>query len=136
MIEYRTTIENLTAAELNGFFGGWAKPLSSEQHYLILQNSSYVVLAYDTENSKVIGFVNALSDRVNFAFIPMLEVLPEYQHRGIGSKLVQKMFYLLKDITCVDLTCDPELQKFYSRFGMLKSHGMIIRRYLQAPSRD
>jgi ribosomal protein S18 acetylase RimI-like enzyme len=129
MIEYRTDIEGINPDELKGFFVGWARPLSPEQHYLILKNSSYKVLAYDTEKSKVAGFINALSDEVNSAFIPMLEVLPEYQNRGIGSNLMKGMLNLLNHITCIDLTCDAEMQRFYERFGMLKSNGMIIRKY-------
>lgn len=96
---------------------------------MILKNSSYKVLAYDTEKSKVAGFINAISDEVNFAFIPMLEVLPEYQNQGVGSNLMKVMLNLLKHITCIDLTCDTDMQRFYERFGMLKSHGMIIRKY-------
>ena len=130
MIEYITTIENLQPDELAGFFVGWQEPLTPNQHYQILQNSNFIVLAYDNEARKVIGFINALSDLVNFAFIPMLEVLPEYQHRGIGSKLMLKMLELLKDITCVDLTCDVDIQDYYQGFGMLKSHGMVLRKYI------
>ncbi|AZR74877.1 acetyltransferase [Anoxybacter fermentans] len=129
-MEYRTTIEGLSPDELKGFFVGWKKPLTTEQHYQILRNSSYVVLAYETGKSKVVGFINALSDGVYFAFIPMLEVLPEYQHMGIGSRLMEMMLELLKHITCIDLTCDIEMQNFYKKFGMFKSHGMIIRKYI------
>ncbi len=38
----------------------------------------------------------------------------------------------MKDIQNIDLTCDKELQDFYGKFGMLKSHGMIFRKYLTA----
>jgi len=129
MIEYRTTLEGLAAADLRGFFAGWRKPLTPEQHYQILQSCAHFVLAYDTATQGVVGVVNALSDRVNFAFIPMLEVLPEYQHRGIGSELMRRMLDLLAGIQCVDLTCDADMQPFYERFGMLKSCGMVVRRH-------
>jgi len=45
----------------------------------------------DTENGRVVGFVTAVSDGVVSAFLPLLEVLPEYQGRGIGSELVRRM---------------------------------------------
>ncbi|WP_338030303.1 GNAT family N-acetyltransferase [Fervidibacillus albus] len=130
MIEYRTTLEGISPNNLKGFFVGWKKPLTSEEHYTILKNSTFIVLAYDRETSIVVGFINALSDRSHFAFIPMLEVLPEYQHKGIGSKLFKMMLKLLEDITCIDLTCDIQMQGFYEQFGMLKSHGMVFRKYL------
>lgn len=130
-IEYKTTLECITKEDLKGFFVGWRKPLTNEEHYEILKNSEFIVLAYDKNQRKIVGFINALSDKVNFAFIPMLEVLPEYQNQGIGSNLVRIMLNLLDDITCIDLTCDPDMQGFYERFGMMKSHGMVIRKYLK-----
>lgn len=130
MIEYRTTLDGIKPNNLNGFFVGWKKPLTVAEHYEILKNSSRFVIAYDTEESKVVGFINALSDNVNFAFIPMLEVLPEYKHKGIGSNLMKTMLQLLENITCIDLTCDVEMQSFYEQFSMLKSHGMVIRKYI------
>ena len=130
MIIYKTDIEGISIEQLEGFFVGWRSPLTEEQHYYILRNSNYIVLAYDTEKSRVVGFINALSDKINFAFIPMLEVLPEYQMLGIGTNLMKKMLELLGDITCIDLTCDIEMQGFYERFDMLRSNGMVIRKYL------
>jgi len=123
-----TSIENISPRNLRGFFVGWKHPLSPEQHYQILKNSSYVVLAYDTDNDRVVGFINALSDEVNFAFIPMIEVLPDYQKKGIGTQLIYKMLSLLDHISCIDLTCDPVMQSFYKRFNMIESNGMVIRK--------
>ena len=65
----------------------------------------------------------------------MLEVLPKFQHAGIGSNLMTKLLDELGEIDCIDLTCDIKLQDFYSRFDMLKSNGMVIRRYL-SPSKN
>ena len=131
MIEYKKDLTNIVSDQLSGFFVGWKQPLSKEKHYQILKNSEYIILAFDTREEKVVGFVNALSDEVRFAFIPMLEVLPEYQNRGIGTKLMEILLSDLENISNIDLTCDPELQNFYERFGMLKSRGMVIRKYLE-----
>lgn len=95
--------------------------------YAILKNSYRFVLAKHENN--VVGFVNALSDGLKFAFIPMLEVLPEYKRRGIGTKLLNILFEELKNIQNIDLTCDKELQPFYEKFGMVKSCGMVLRKY-------
>lgn len=130
MIEYRTGIDGIGKEDLKGFFVGWKMPLTTEQHLAVLKNSDFFVLAYDNEKLKVVGFINALSDKIQSAFIPMLEVLPEYQHKGIGTNLIKIMLELLEGITCIDLTCDIQLQDFYKQFNMLKSHGMVIRKYL------
>ena len=57
----------------------------------LLKNSAEVVLAVDEETGAVIGFINAVSDGVLSAYIPLLEVLPEYRGRGIGRALVKQM---------------------------------------------
>ncbi|HOO32443.1 MAG TPA: GNAT family N-acetyltransferase [Thermotogota bacterium] len=130
VIKYQDTLEGITQEHLDGFFIGWKEPLSRDNFYTVLSNSEHVVLAVDQQKDRVVGFINSLTDGVQFAFIPMLEVLPEYKNMGIGTELMERMLELLKHYDCVDLTCDPDLQSFYSRFRMLKSHGMVIRRYL------
>jgi len=131
MIVYKTDLNGITKDQLKGFFVGWKDPLTPEKHLEILQNSYIFVLAVDNEKNNVVGFVNALSDKLQFAFIPMLEVLPNFQNKGIGSKLMGIILSNLEHIDCVDLTCDPELQPFYERFKLLRSRGMVIRRYME-----
>ena len=126
MITYTSDINKITAQILQGFFVGWAKPLTPEQHYNHLSKCFCFVAALD--NGKVVGFVSALSDGVGCAFIPLIEVLPEYQKQGIGTSLMQKMLDILKDINAIDLMCDENVQGFYERFGMKKLSGMGIRR--------
>ena len=130
MIIYRDNNNEVLINQLNGFFVGWKKPLTAEQHYKLLYGSTHFVIAIDDEINQVVGFVTALSDGVNSSFIPLLEVLPNYQGKGIGTKLMEEILIRLNDITNVDLTCDIELQSFYERFKMLKSNGMVLRKYL------
>lgn len=126
---YKNTLDGITPEHLLHFCKGWRIPLAGQKLYDILKNSTYFVLAV-AENGNVVGFVNALSDKIHFAFIPMLEVLPEYQNQDIGTKLMESMFELLKNIPCIDLTCDKELQPYYDKLGMIKSRGMVLRKYL------
>lgn len=128
-IRYQSDLTDVTARELDGFFVGWKTPRTPEEHFQILQGSDHIVLAVDDDSGRVVGFITAITDGLQAAFIPLLEVLPEYRHRGIGSKLVKRMIGELKDYFCVDLTCDPDLQPFYARFGMIRSSGMVLRLY-------
>lgn len=128
MIEYMVNCKELGKLHMNGFCKDWKKPLDECAIKSIIRNSQYSILAVDKEN--VVGIITALSDLVNWAFIPYLEVKDDYQGNGIGTALVQKLLNNLSDINCIDLTCDIELQSFYERFNMLKSNGMVIRRYL------
>jgi ribosomal protein S18 acetylase RimI-like enzyme len=128
MIEYRASLEGLTPDALPGFFVGWPNPPSPETHLRILQGSDAVVLALD--GARVVGFITAISDGVLAAFIPLLEVLPPYQGRGIGSELVRRMLARLAHLYAVDLVCDLEMQPFYARLGMHPARGMLLRNYV------
>ncbi len=127
-INYQLNLNDVSLNDLSNFCVGWKYPLSGEKLYEILENSYRFVIA--KSDDKVVGFVNSISDKVHFAFIPMLEVLPEYKNNGIGTELLRILFEQLKDITNIDLTCDVDLQSYYEKFGMLKSHGMVFRKYL------
>ena len=128
-IIYQDTLNEITADMLQNFFDGWRKPRTSKEHLQILANSSHIVLALDTETNKVVGFVNALSDGLQAAFIPLLEVIPAYKNRGIGSELMRRMLEKLDSLSAIDLMCDPDLQSFYERFGLQRSVGMLKRNY-------
>jgi ribosomal protein S18 acetylase RimI-like enzyme len=129
MIRYTTSLKGIAAEMLAGFFVGWPKPPSAETHLEILRQSSHIVLAEDDQAGRVVGFVTAISDGILSAYIPLIEVLPEYRGRGIGTELVRRMLDGCKDLYMVDTTCDREVQAFYARCGMSPSTGMMIRNY-------
>lgn len=128
-MRYLTSADTITADQLHGFFIGWPNPPSPETHLAILRRSAAVVLAVDEETGQVVGFINALSDGVLSAFIPLLEVLPVCQGHGIGSELVRRLLTLLGDLYAVDVMCDADVQPFYARLGMQPAQGMMLRRY-------
>jgi len=127
-IEYTTSLDGVAPEHLGGFFEGWPSPPSAERHLELLRGSYRIVLAREAGSPSVVGFVNAISDGVLYAFVPLLEVLPSHRGRGVGSGLLQRLLDELGDFYAVDLMCDPELQPFYERFGMHRAVGMIIRR--------
>ena len=130
MIRYTDSVEDITPQQLcGGFFEGWPNPPTPETHLKILKNSDYVVLAIDSETNAVVGFVTAISDGVLSAYIPLLEVLPSYQRRGIGTELMRPMMEKLRDLYMIDLMTGPELEHFYRRFGMEPAFGMSIRNF-------
>ena len=126
-IEYKDSTEGILPEMLSGFFVGWSNPPSAEMHLEILNRSTFIVLAI--ADNRVVGFLTAISDGVFAAYIPLLEVLPNYQNQGIGKELVKRIVKTLEKIYMVDLTCDPELQEFYKKIGFTKSTGMMIRNY-------
>ncbi|WP_093887727.1 GNAT family N-acetyltransferase [Streptosporangium canum] len=127
MIRYSDTVDTIEADRLTGFFVGWPTPASPEQHLAVLRGSYRAVIAIDEETDRVVGFINMISDGVLTAFVPWLEVLPEYQGQGIGSELVRRILADTEHLYSVDLLCDASLQPYYERFGMLRLPGMTLR---------
>jgi ribosomal protein S18 acetylase RimI-like enzyme len=145
MIVYLDNPEAISPAQLaGGFWVGWPNPPSPIDHHRILLGSYAVWLALGDDTNQVVGFINAVSDgssrhaqrapgtrlRAGYAaYIPLLEVLPEYQGRGIGSELTRRMLATLRHCYQVDLICEPDVQPFYEKLGMRRAVGMIVRNY-------
>jgi len=130
MIEYTSDLGGITSDQLDGpFFVGWADPPSPQRHLEILAGSDHVVLAIHQPAGRIIGFVNAITDGGFMAFIPLLEVLPDHQGRGVGSDLVRRLLSELGDYYAVDAMCDPELQPFYRHLGLMPATGVMLRNY-------
>lgn len=127
MIAYSADPHSLTPDQLTGFFVGWPNPPRPETLWRLLQSSYRVSLAHDSE--RVVGFANAVSDGVLSAYIPLLEVLPEYQGRGIGSELMRRLPAELNHLYMVDVMCDDEVAPFYERLGLQRAGGLIRRNY-------
>jgi precorrin-8X/cobalt-precorrin-8 methylmutase len=127
VISYRVGAGTVSAADVEPFFVGWPSPPSPERRVELLRRSDDVVLAYDGE--RLVGFVTAVTDGSVAAYVPLLEVLPEYQRRGIGSELVRRILARLGDLYMVDLACDEDLVGFYERLGLRRvGAAMGVRR--------
>ena len=125
---YTNSIDEISSDMLHGFFVDWPNPPEAETHLKLLKNSYKVVIALN-DTSQVVGFITAISDGVLSAYIPFLEVLPEYKNQGIGQELVKRMLKELEQIYMIDLCCDENLIPYYEKFGMIKVNGMVIRNY-------
>jgi ribosomal protein S18 acetylase RimI-like enzyme len=128
-IRYTDSLEGIEPGHLDGFFAGWPNPPTADTHLRLLRGSYRVWLAQDEAAGQVVGFVQAVSDGVLTAFIPLLEVLPSYQHQGIASELVRRMLESLAHLYAIDLACDAELVPFYQRFSMVQGTAMLRRNY-------
>ncbi len=129
MITYIDNSDGIGPHQLRGFFVGWPNPPSPETHLKILRQSDHLVLAVDTDTGNVAGFVNAISDNVLAAYIPLLEVLPTYQKQGIGLELMKRILAKLKHLYMIDLMCDTNLQAYYAKLGLRPASGMSIRNF-------
>jgi ribosomal protein S18 acetylase RimI-like enzyme len=128
MPSYVDSAAGLRSDQLTGgFFVGWPSPPTAERHLDILRGSDAVVIAIDAD--AVVGYATAISDGALSAFIPLLEVLPAYQHQGIATELVRRLLAQLDHLYMVDVCCDADLEPFYQRLGFNNlDRGMGMRR--------
>ena len=129
LVRYQSDLQGITPERLEGFFAGWPNPPSPATHLRLLTGSAYVELAVATATGQVVGFINAISDGLLMAYIPLLEVLPGYQGQGIGAALVARLLVRLEHFYAIDLLCDIDVQSFYARLGMQPATGMLVRHY-------
>ena len=127
-ITYQRGTDGINEKQLRGFFVGWPEPPDSARHLEILNGSSICILALDAQSEQVVGFTTAISDGSFAAYIPLLEVLPDYQGKQIGSELVRGMLAERDGHYMIDVVCDEDVQPFYERFGFQRWSAMIYRR--------
>jgi len=135
-IEYTKDMSGITENMLDDFFHGWPNPPNAATHLKILQNSYRAFVAIDKDSNKVVGFINAVSDGVLSAYIPLLEVVPSLKSMGIGTKLVKLMLAECADLYMIDICHDIELAPYYARFGAHKGQASIFRNYDAQAGKD
>ena len=127
-IEYRQSAAGLGWEQLDGFFVGWPVRPSAATLLAHLERSYRCVVAVDaSQDDRVVGFATAISDGLLAASIPLVEVLPGWHERGIGTELLERLLDQLTHLYAVDLTCDAELAPFYERRGFLRGTAMVRR---------
>lgn len=128
-MKYTSNIEDISPRMLAGFFVGWPNPPSPSTLYKALRNSHSFVAAIDERTETVVGFAYALSDRVFYSYIPLLEVLPSHQNQGIARSLIDRLCNQLEGHYAIDICCDGDLDGFYGKLGFKKTSGAVKRFY-------
>ena len=82
-------------------------------------NSLKILCAHDEK--KLVGIIRAVGDGYSVLFIQDILVLPEYQRKGIGTKLLNSMLKLYPDIYQTQLVTDntEKTVSFYKSCGFL-----------------
>lgn len=132
-VTYSDTAEGVTADDLDGFFVGWPEPPSLARRLQIVQAAHEVVIARAAEGDDegtVIGFATAITDGCFAAYVPLVEVLPAHQGRGIGTAMVRQLLARLGEhCYMVDLVCDDDVVPFYERIGGTRLNAVAWRYY-------
>lgn len=88
------------------------------------QNSLCIMGAYIED--KLIGIIRVVGDGHSIIYIQDIIVLPEYQRKGIGSLLLNKIMEQYKDVYQKILLTEnePKTVEFYKSLGFIADYDM------------
>ena len=89
-----------------------------------ITNSLCVIGAYD--NEKLVGIIRAVGDGLTIVFIQDIIIQPEYQRKGIGTKLLKAVMDKYSDVYQMELLTDntEKTKAFYRSVGFSASDDM------------
>ena len=93
----------------------WSSANKPNELYNALTNSETLITAW--EDQKLVGLGNAISDGFLTVYYPHLLVLPEYQGKGIGKLIMDKMQEKYGHFHMQMLTADGRSVDFYKKNG-------------------
>jgi len=97
----------------------WSSAEKPRELYNALINSHSLITAWNKE--ELIGIGNAISDGYLVVYYPHLLVHPNYQGKGIGKMIMDRMQETYKDFHMQMLTADGKAIEFYRKIGFVKA---------------
>ncbi len=97
----------------------WSSAEKPELLYKALTNSHSLISAWI--NGKLVGIANAISDEYLVVYYPHMLVHPDYQGKGIGSKMMEVLHKKYKNFHQQMLVADGEAIEFYKKCGFEKA---------------
>lgn len=98
---------------------GWSAADKPQALYQALLNAHALITAWDQET--LVGLGNALSDGYLMVYYPHLLVHPDYQGKGIGSRIVDRMQEIYGHLHMQMLTADGNAISFYEKKGFVRA---------------
>ena len=130
-----STDKNITPERLDGLFEaiGW-KRRGKDKWLEVLSKSQFVFSVWDSE--RLVGFGRIMEDGVMCMFYD-IGVHPEYQKKGIGKQIMNKLIDQVKDKKYASIGLfawakNPENIPFYEKFGFKQvKTGMELEKYME-----
>ncbi|MCJ7738535.1 MAG: GNAT family N-acetyltransferase [Anaerolineae bacterium] len=120
-MEYRTDLPSTELVWALFQTTGWyaSVPVTPEELILAVSNSWFWIAVYDAE--RLVGFGRIVTDGVLHAMIYDLIVHPDYQMRGIGSQILERLVgqCLSIGIRDIQLFCAHGKRAFYEKRGFV-----------------
>ena len=98
---------------------GWTNYTQNPEMLKAAFENSLHVLAAFNEEGILVGVLRAVGDGASILFIQDILVTPEYQHQGIGTKLLQQTLEKYKNVYLIQLATDDSTKtvSFYESNG-------------------
>ncbi len=113
--------QNITVEEVLPLYEavGWTNYTQKPEMLEAAYKNSLHILAALNEEGKLIGVLRAVGDGASILFIQDILVYPEYQHQGIGTKLLQMTLEKYKNVYQIQLATDDSTKtvSFYESNG-------------------
>ena len=124
-VRYTTSIETINWKDVSEIFKavGWGER-PSEQVRLSFERSSFKRFAYIDD--ELVGVGRTVDDGYYYGWIVDLAVSPQYQKKGIGSKILSELENDLQPFLTTMLTAAPGKSSFYEKLGWHKQCSAYI----------
>ena len=98
---------------------GWTNYTQNPTMLKAAYKNSLHILGALNEEGKLVGVLRAVGDGASILFIQDILVYPEYQHQGIGTKLLQQTLEKYKNVYQIQLATDDSKKtiSFYESNG-------------------
>lgn len=102
---------------------GWVSANYAKRMERAFQKAGTVISAW--HGNQLVGLIEALDDGELTAYIHYLLVRPEFQSRGVGATLLEKIKETYKDYLYVIVLCEKdETISFYKKMKFEIAHGV------------
>lgn len=123
MIRIKENINNVDEFNLLYDLVGWGA-YDKEISKKALNNTYYSISIYD--DNKIIGYGRLIGDSICFMYIHDVMVVPEYQNKKIGTRIMNKLIEKIETIKRenpdmrVYLGASKGKEDFYKKFGFIE----------------
>lgn len=115
-IEIRETLDVLQKDILTIYkANNWSSAQKPDTLYKALLNSHSLITAWDED--RLVGLGNALSDGYLVVYYPHLIVHPDYQGKGIGTLILNRLQEKYQGFHQQILVADGKAADFYAKIG-------------------
>ncbi len=107
----------------------WARGRTVKEIRIMLENTDYHFSAWDGQ--RLVGFARVLTDRIYRATLWDVVVHPDYQKRGVGEELMNRVLShpVLSRVDKFWLNTRDK-SRFYEKFGFVRSDQGMVRENL------